>query len=84
MTGGGGAEINVGGARAVYLREFEGGTGAREVRSSVDKTKKGEDQKKRSSAQIFQQILVVVSKFLQFSTNSKVKTQKKVFVPKVL
>ena len=32
----GGAEINFGGAREVYLREFEKGTGAREIYPSLD------------------------------------------------
>ena len=58
---GGGAEINFGGARKVYLCEFERGTGAREIYSGVEK---------RSSVQKFPQILVVVSKFLRFSTKS--------------
>ena len=43
--------------------------------------------KKRSSGQKFPQILVIVSKFLRFFTNSLVKTEikkKKVVVPKVL
>ena len=71
LGGGGGAEINFGGAREVYLYEFEGGTGAREVYLSVDQTKKvKKGQKKRSSVKKFPQILVVVSKFLRFSTNS--------------
>ena len=34
----GGAEINFGGAREVYLCEFERGAGAREIYSSVDQT----------------------------------------------
>ena len=38
MTGG--AEINFGGAREVYLVEFERGTGAREIYSSVDQMNK--------------------------------------------
>ena len=70
MTGGGGAEINFGGPREVYLCEFEEGTGSL---LECGTNKKGEEQKKkkkRSSVQKFQQILVVVSKFLQFSTNS--------------
>ena len=67
MTGG--AEINFGGAREVYLCEFERDMGAREIYSSVDQTKKVKT-KKKSSVQKFPQILVIVSKFLRFSTNS--------------
>ena len=45
MTGG--TEINFwGGAREVYLYEFEGGMGAREVYLSVDETKKVKTKKK--------------------------------------
>ena len=43
---GGGAEINFGGAREVYLCEFERGTGARKVYSSVDQTNKVKTKKK--------------------------------------
>ena len=57
----GGAEINLVGAREVCLCEFE----------------QGEDQKTRSSVQKFPQILVMVSKFLRYSTNSQMKTKKK-------
>ena len=81
-AGGGGIEINFWGAQKVYLCKFDGGTVAREVYSSVEQTKKVKAKKKRSSGQTFPQILVVVSKSLQFSTNSYVKTKKKVFVPK--
>ena len=59
----GGAEINFGGAREVY--------------SSVDQMKKVKYKKKRSSVQKFPQLSVVVSKFLQFFTNSYVKAKKK-------
>ena len=69
MTGGG-AEINFGGAREVYLCEFKRGTGAQEIYSSVDHTNKVKTKKKRSSVQNFPQILVIVSKFLRFFTNS--------------
>ena len=72
MTGGG-AEINLEAAREVYLCEFEG---VREVYSSVDQTIKVQT-KKKSAVQKFSQILFVVSKFLQFSTNSLVQTKKK-------
>ena len=44
MTGGGGAEINFGGPREVYLCEFEGGTGSL---LECGTNKKGEDQKKK-------------------------------------
>ena len=54
------AEINFGGAREVYLCEFE----------NVNQTKKVKTKKKRSSVQKILQILVVVSKFLRFSTDS--------------
>ena len=65
--GGRGAEINFGGAREIYLYEFE----------SVGQTKKGEyPPKKRYSVQKFPQTLVFISKFLRF-TNSKGKTKKK-------
>ena len=40
------AEINFGGAREVYLCEFERGTGAREVYTSVDQTKNVKTKKK--------------------------------------
>ena len=72
----GGAEINFGAAREVYLCEIERGKGAREIYSSVDQTNKVKTKKKRSSVQKFPQILVVVSKFLRFSANSLVKTKK--------
>ena len=66
----GGTEITFGGAREVFI--FVNSKRAREVFSSVGQTKKVKTQKKRSSVslQIFSQILVVVSKFLRFSTNS--------------
>ena len=87
MTGGGGVggRNKFWGAREVYLCEFERGTGAREIYSSVDQNEQGENLKTRSSAQNFPQILVIVSKFLRFSTNSFVKTKKKkkgLIVPK--
>ena len=43
----GAAEINFGGAREVYLCEFERGTGAREIYSSVDQSKKVKTEKKK-------------------------------------
>ena len=49
----GGAEINFSGAREVYLCEFDGGTGAQEVKRKIFVSK-------------FPQILVVGSKFLRF------------------
>ena len=42
----GGAEINFGEAQEVYLCEFERNTGAREIYSSVDQTKKVKTKKK--------------------------------------
>ena len=45
MTGG--AEINFGGAREVYLCESERGTGAREIYSRVDQTIKCQKTKKK-------------------------------------
>ena len=47
MTGG--AEINFGGAREVHLCEFERGTRAREVYSSLDQTNKVKTKKKKVS-----------------------------------
>ena len=72
MTGG--AEISFGGAWEVYLCEFERGT--RNL-FHCGSNEQGEDQKKRSSVQKFPQILVIVSKFLRFFTNSLVMTKKK-------
>ena len=46
VTGGGGAEINFGGARKVYLYEFERGTGGREIYPSLDQTNKVKTKKK--------------------------------------
>ena len=40
VTGGGGAEVNFGGAQEVYLCEFERGTGAREIYRSLDQMNK--------------------------------------------
>ena len=66
--------MNLGGAREVYLREFK----------SKDHTKKGEDVKKK---QVFSSKTFTNSgfhlKILRFFTNPKVKTKKKVFIPKV-
>ena len=50
------AEINFGGAREVYLSEFERGTGAPKIYSSVDQTNKVKTKKKRSSSQKFYEI----------------------------
>ena len=79
------AEINFGGAREVYLCEFERGTGAREIYSSVDQTNKVKTKKKRKvfSSKIYTnsgyrlKILAIFNEFLS-------EYQKKVFVPKVL
>ena len=58
----GGAEINLGGGtRNLFL---------------CGSNEQSEDQKKRFSVQKFPQILVIVSKFLRFFTNSLVKTKK--------
>ena len=84
MTGG--AEINFGGAREVYLSEFERGTGARKICSSVDQTKKMKT-KKRSSVQKFPQIvfrLKILAIFHEFFSEDQKKKQTMVFVPKVL
>ena len=70
---GGGAEINLGGAREVYVLEFDGATGAREVYSNVDQIKNVKTKKK-----------VFVSNFLRFSRILKWRPKKNVFVPKVL
>ena len=52
VTGwGGGAEINFGGARKVYLSEFERGSGAPKIYSSVDQTNIVKTKKKMSSSQ---------------------------------
>ena len=69
-----GAEINFGGAREVYLREFK----------SVDQTKKVKTKKTKKvfSSKIFTNSGFHL-KILQFSTTPKAKTKKKVFVPKV-
>ena len=48
----GGAEINFGRAGEVYLCEFERGTGAREIYSSVDQTNKVKTKKKVFSSKI--------------------------------
>ena len=48
VTGGGGRN-KFWGAREVYLCEFERGTGARDIYSSVDQTKKVKTKKKRGS-----------------------------------
>ena len=55
VTGGGrGAEINFGGVREVYSCEFDRGTGAREIYSSVDQTNKVKTKKKKVfSSKIF-------------------------------
>ena len=49
----GGAEINFGEAQEVYLCEFERDTGAREIYSSVDQTKKVKTKKKKVFVQSF-------------------------------
>ena len=69
-----GAEINFGGAREVYLREFK----------SVEQTKKVKTlkEKKVFSSKIFTNSGFHF-KILRLFTNPKVKTKKKVFVPKV-
>ena len=66
-----GAEMNFGGAREVYLREFK----------SVEQTKKVKT-KKRSSVQKFSQTLVFISKFCDFPRILKRRPKKKVFIPK--
>ena len=76
VTGGGGTN-KFGGSREVCSCEFERGTGAREICCSVDQTNNVKTKRKRSSIQKFPQILVIVSKFLRFFTNSQVKTKKK-------
>ena len=62
------AEINFVGVREICLCEFERGTGAREIYSSVDQTNKVKTKKKVFSSKI--------------STNSYVKTKKKRSRPK--
>ena len=69
---GGGAEINFGGAREVYLCEFERGTWAREIYSSVDQTNKVKTKKKGSSAQFHNYRLKILTIFHEFlSENQK-------------
>ena len=62
-----GAEINFGGAREVYLREFK----------SVDQTKKVKTLKTRSSVQKFSQTLVSISQFCDFPRILKRRPKKK-------
>ena len=73
----GGGRNKFWGALDVYLWEFERGTRAREIYSSVDQTNEVKTKKKAPSVQKFPQILVIVSKFLRFFTNSLVKTKKR-------
>ena len=74
-----GEEINFGGHEKFIDVNSRG---AREIYSSVDQTNnvktkhQKKKKKKRSSVQKVSQILVIVSKFLQFFTNSYVKTKK--------
>ena len=67
-----GAEINFGGAREVYLLEFK----------NVDQTKNVKTKKKVFSSKFYTNSGFHF-KILQFSTNPKLKTKKKVFVLKV-
>ena len=83
MTGG--AEINFGGAREVYLCEFERGTGAREIYPSLDQAKTGDLKKKNK---VFTEIL---SDFPAEFKNSNafsgpkqaISKKKKVFIPRM-
>ena len=61
-----GAEMNFGGAREVYLREFK----------SEFKSEKGEDVKKKSSVHKFSQTLVFIAKFCDFPRILKRKPKK--------
>ena len=70
----GGAEINFEGTREVCFREFERGTGAREIYSSLNQTIK---VKKNVFGFKFPQILVFASKFVRLFTNSPKKKKKK-------
>ena len=72
----GGAKINCGGAREVYLCEFERGTGTREIYFSVDQTNKVKTKKKVFSSKISTNFGYRL-KFLRFFTNSQAKTKKK-------
>ena len=84
VTGGGGAKINFGGAREVYLGEFERGTGAWEIYSREDQTNKVKTKKKVFSSKIFTNSgyrLKILAIFHQFLSEDQ---KKKVFVPKVL
>ena len=70
----GGAEINLkGGTGSLFMCIREGHGGTRNL-FQCGSNERGEDQKikKRSSVQKFLQILVIVSKFLRFFTNSYV------------
>ena len=76
MTGG--AEINFGGAREVYLCEFERGTGAREIYSRMDQTNKVKIKKKKIfSSKIFTnsgyrlKILAIFHEFLSEDQKNK-------------
>ena len=70
VTGGEGAEINLGwGTGSLFMLIREGHGGTRNL-FQCGSNEQGEDQKKRSLLQQFPQILVIVSKFAQFFTNS--------------
>ena len=82
--GGGGAEINFGRAREVYLCEFEGELGLKKfIRVWIKRKRRRPKNKKAFSTKISinsdcrRKILAIFHEFLS-------KDQKKVFVPKVL
>ena len=83
---GGGAEINFGRAREVYLSEFKRGTEAREIYSSVDQTKKVKIKKKIFSSKISANSgyrLKILAIFYEFLSEDQ-KKKGNVFIPKVL
>ena len=84
MTGGE-AEINFGGVREVYLREFERGRGAREIYSSVDQPKKVKTKKKVFNSKISTnsgcrlKVLAIFHEFLSEDQKQKRSASKKFY-----
>ena len=72
-----GAEINFWGAREVYLCEFERGTLAREIYSSVDQTNKVKTKKKGLQFKNFHKFWLSSQNSCDFSRILLVKTKKK-------
>ena len=84
---GGGSRDKFWGAREVYVCDFESGTGAREIYSSVNQTNKVKTKKKVFSSNIStnssyrRRILAI---FHEFFSDDQKKKKEKVFVPKLL